>query len=59
MRINLKPAPELVKKYGALAYISQQERQSILNAPYGRFKPFIKQLEKEIKFAKKHPQVNL
>lgn len=48
-RIIENPDPALVAKWGPLAYVSEEERQAILNLPFGCFKPAIKRLEKTLK----------
>lgn len=48
-RIIETPDPEILSKWGALAYVSEEERRAILNSAFGQFKPAVKRLEKEIK----------
>lgn len=57
-RIIDNPPRELIKKWGELAYVSDGERQRILNLPFGEFKPERERLKKEIKEAKKNKKVD-
>lgn len=50
------PDLEIIKRWGPLAYVDERERQSILNLPFGMFKPRVKQLETAIKNMKKRKQ---
>lgn len=52
------PDPEMLRKWGPLAYVSDQERDRLLSLPFGQFKPNIKSLEKEIKEIKKRKKQN-
>lgn len=53
-RINLYVDKSIVKKWGPLAYVSDAERQRIMNLPFGEFKPAIKILERQIKEMQKN-----
>ncbi len=46
--INLSPEKGLIEKWGPLAYVDEIDRQCILGLPFGRFKPAVKSLEKQI-----------
>lgn len=52
-RFNLNPDQELVKSFGTLAYVSEEERKRYLSLPSGQFKPSIKELTKELRAAQK------
>lgn len=53
--IILFPDWEIKRKYGTLAHISEAERKQIMDAPFGRFKPLVRSVEKRVsKALKKH-----
>lgn len=53
MQINLNPPREYVAKWGPLAYVSEDERKSIMDKSAGEFKRCIASLEREIAAARK------
>ncbi len=49
MSILSNPDPIKVMKWGPLGHISDEEREKILNLPFGEFKPAVERLEKQLK----------
>ena len=47
-----EPSIEERRKWGLLAHVSKEERERVLGLSHGKFKPEMKQLEREIKEAK-------
>jgi hypothetical protein len=54
--IILNPTLEERRKWGPLAYVSEERRNQILALPFGQFKPALKVLEREIAEARKPPR---
>ncbi|WP_337187555.1 hypothetical protein [Phenylobacterium sp.] len=44
----IKPTPDAVKRWGALAYVSDADRQRILALPSGQSKMVVAQLQREV-----------
>lgn len=53
MSLIEKPDMTMIKKWGELVYVSDEERKRILELPYGLFKPACKRLKQQIAEMKK------
>lgn len=51
--LNLNPDPSRVKSIGVLAHLSPEDREAVLAQPYGKFKPTIKQLKRDVAAARR------
>ena len=58
MRIIDNPSFEDKRRWGPLAYLSQEDRQKVLDLPSGQFKPKVKALEKAIREKKKQAKAS-
>lgn len=56
MKLVLNPPQKSIDVYGSLAFVTKKERARILALPAGKFKPAVRQIEKEIRNFKKLPE---
>lgn len=53
MRINLTPPAADLETWGTLAYVSAQDRKTILGKPFGETKVWIKSVAREVRRERK------